>query len=105
MNQMRKRNQNRGIEKDLRLPTSHLGEVSHSWHFDFRPKGGPSFRFSVDSEAGKHIAAKGDAETFADAWRSAIRRGHTDPHLMLRPTLEEKRRAEKECHYVLMLIP
>jgi integrase len=46
-----------------------------SWHFNFKPKGGPSYRFSVDSEVGKHIEAKGDAEALADEWRSAIRTG------------------------------
>jgi hypothetical protein len=48
---------------------------SASWHFNFKPKGGQAFRFSVDSEAGKHIEAKGDAEALADNWRSAIRAG------------------------------
>lgn len=50
-------------------------KCGHSWHFNFKPKGGLSYRFSVDSEVGKHIGAKGDAETLADGWRSQIRAG------------------------------
>jgi hypothetical protein len=48
-----------------------MGEVS----FNFKLKGGTSYRFSFDAEAGKHIEAKTDAEALADGWRTAIRAG------------------------------
>ena len=75
MGQIRTRSQNRGLRKICGCPRRNWAKCSHSWHFNFKPKGGPSFRFSVDSEAGKHIASKGDAEALADVWRPAIRAG------------------------------
>ena len=66
---------NRGIRKICECPRRNWAKCPHSWHFNFKPKGGPSYRFSVDSEAGKHIEAKGDAEGLADTWRSRIRAG------------------------------
>jgi integrase len=75
MGQIRKRSQNRGLRKVCGCARRTWAKCSHSWHFNFKPKGGPSYRFSVDSEAGEHIAAKTKAEALADGWRTAIRAG------------------------------
>ncbi len=75
MGQTRKRQHNRGLRKICECPRRTWAKCPHSWHFNFKPKGGPSFRFSVDSEAGKHIEYKSDAETLAESWRSQIRAG------------------------------
>jgi integrase len=74
---MKTRHHNRGLRKVCGCARRTWAKCPHSWHFNFKPKGGASYRFSVDSEApdGKHVAAKGDAETLADGWRSAIRAG------------------------------
>jgi integrase len=72
---MTTRNRNRGLRKICGCPRRTWAKCPHSWHFNFKPKGGPAFRFSVDTEAGKHIEAKGDAEALADKWRDAIREG------------------------------
>jgi hypothetical protein len=69
------RHANRGLRKICGCPRRTWAKCPHSWHFNFKPKGGPAFRFSVDSEAGKHIESKGDAEALADDWRSQIRAG------------------------------
>jgi integrase len=71
----RSRHQNRGLRKICGCARRKWAKCGHSWHFNFKPKGGPSFRFSVDSEIGKHIEAKTEAEALADGWRSAIRSG------------------------------
>ncbi len=75
MSDKRKRHQNHGLRKICDCPRRTWAKCPHSWHFNFKPKGGAAFRFSVDSEAGKHIADKGTAEALADSWRSAIRAG------------------------------
>src|SRR5688572_9501466 len=75
MGQIRKRSHNRGLHKVCDCARRTGAKCPHSWHFNFKPKGGPAVRFSVDSEAGKHIAAKGDAENLAHDWRTAIRNG------------------------------
>src|SRR5687767_5182963 len=75
MGQIRKRQPNRGLRKICDCPRRTWAKCPHPWHFNFKPKGGPSYRFSVDSQAGKHIESKGDAEALADTWRTAIRDG------------------------------
>jgi integrase len=71
----RTRHSNRGLRKICGCPRRTWAKCPHSWHFNFKPKGGPGYRFSVDSEAGEHIASKTEAEGLADGWRSAIRAG------------------------------
>lgn len=66
---------NRGVRKICGCARRQWAKCPHSWHFNFKMKGGPAYRFSIDSEAGKHIAAKADAEALADGWRSQIRSG------------------------------
>lgn len=70
------RHQNRGLRKVCGCARRTWAKCPHSWHFNFKVKGGASYRFSVDSEAGKHIESKTDAEGLADGWRTAIR-NHT----------------------------
>ena len=69
------RHTNRGLRKVCGCPRRTWAKCPHSWHFNFKPKGGPAVRFSVDTEAGKHIAAKADAENLAHDWRNEIRDG------------------------------
>src|SRR5688500_18461281 len=69
------RHHNRGLRKMCACPRRIWPKCAHSWHFNFKPKGGPSYRFSVDTEAGKHIESKTEAEALADGWRTAIRNG------------------------------
>src|SRR5688500_15850696 len=70
-----KRHTNRGLRKICRCPRRSWAKCPHSWHLNFKPKGGQAFRFSVDSQAGKDIEGKTDAEALADGWRTAIRDG------------------------------
>jgi integrase len=69
------RHQNRGLRKVCGCARRTWAKCPHSWHFNFKPKGGPNYRFSVDTEAGKHIESKTEAEALADTWRTAIREG------------------------------
>jgi integrase len=75
MGQIRKRQQNRGLRKICGCARRVWAKCGHSWHFNFKVRGGQIYRFSVDSEAGKHIESKTDADALADSWRSAIRAG------------------------------
>jgi integrase len=72
---MMRRHNNRGLRKVCECPRRTWAKCGHSWHFNFKPKGGPAFRFSVDTEAGKHIESKSDAENLAHDWRKEIRNG------------------------------
>jgi integrase len=69
------RHQNRGLRKVCSCPRRGWAKCPHSWHFNFKLPGGPSYRFSIDAEAGKHIDSKTQAEALADGYRIAIRAG------------------------------
>ena len=69
------RHHNNGLRKVCGCTRRAWAKCAHSWHFNFKPKGGPSYRFSVDTEAGEHVAGKTEAEALADAWRTQIRAG------------------------------
>jgi integrase len=69
------RHQNRGLRKVCGCARRAWAKCAHPWHFNFKVRGGPSYRFSVDVEAGKHITSKTVAEGFADGWRQQIREG------------------------------
>jgi integrase len=69
------RHRNNGLRKNCDCQRRHWPKCSHSWHFNFKPKGGAGYRFSIDSEAGKHIDSKTAAEALADGWRTQIRAG------------------------------
>ena len=66
---------NGGISKVCDCKRKVWAKCGHSWHFNFKVRGGPSYRFSVDTEAGKHIDSKTEANALADTWRTAIRAG------------------------------
>jgi integrase len=72
---MTTRHRNNGLRKTCDCPRRKWAKCQHSWKFNFKPKGGPAYRFAVDTEAGKHIEFKTDAEALADGWRKAIREG------------------------------
>ena len=63
--QMKTRHQNRGLRKICDCPRRSWAKCPHSWHFNFKPKGGPSYRFSIDSELDRHIESKSEAEEIA----------------------------------------
>src|SRR5688572_25334888 len=75
MNSVRTRHRNHGLRKLCGCARRQWPKCSHSWYFNFKPKGGQGYRFSVDSEAGRHVVGKGEAETLADGWRAQIRSG------------------------------
>jgi integrase len=50
-------------------------KCSHSWYFSFKPKGLPRQRFSLDSEFGRHVDGKSEAEKLAVDIRSSINAG------------------------------
>ena len=69
------RHDNRGLRKRCGHPRRLWPKCPHSWYFNFKLRGGPAFRFSVDEETGTHIESKTEADALADSWRNAIRAG------------------------------
>ncbi len=60
------RHDKRGLRKRCGHPRRLWPKCPHSWYFNFKPGGGPPFRFSVDLQADRHIASKTEAEAMAD---------------------------------------
>lgn len=50
-------------------------KCAHAWHFNYKPKGGPSYRLSLDRELRRHIESKSEAVKEANNIRAAIDAG------------------------------
>jgi hypothetical protein len=72
---MSTRHQNNGLRKKCGCPRRTWPKCSHDWHFNFKPRGGQPWRFSLDVELGRRIASKGEAETEAAKIRAEILAG------------------------------
>jgi integrase len=70
-----KRHANKGLRKLCDCARRTWAKCPHSWYLNFKPKGGPSYRLSLDKEAGKHLESKTDADTEAERIRREIRAG------------------------------
>ncbi len=72
---MSPRARHHGIKKICDCRSSRWPKCSHPWHFWYKPRGGPRYRFSLDLELGRHVASKTEAEQIATDIRSAINAG------------------------------
>jgi integrase len=70
-----KRHSNNGLRKICDCPRRNWPKCSHDWHFNYKPRGGKPWRFSLDVEIGRRIENKGEAEKLANDIRSAINAG------------------------------
>jgi hypothetical protein len=77
----RTRHRNGGLRKRCECPRKVWPKCPHSWFLNFRPKGGPHYRLSLDREVGRHIDSKTEAIAEAERIRTAIRNGafHREP--------------------------
>lgn len=71
----RKRHQNKGLRKNCDCPRRTWAKCSHAWHFNFKPRGGKDYRFSLDKHFNRHIDSKSEAEDLAADLRKQIRAG------------------------------
>ena len=71
----RARHRNGGLRKRCGCPRKVWPKCAHDWHFNFKPRGGSAWRFSLDVEAGRRIDSKTDAERLAGDIRAAINAG------------------------------
>lgn len=69
------RTRNHGLRKLCACPRAKWSKCPHETHFNFKPKGGPSYRFSLDRELGRRIKSREEAEREAEKIRVAIREG------------------------------
>jgi hypothetical protein len=67
--------QHHGLRKRCRCKRKDWPKCSHSWHLNFKPRGGLPYRLSLDREVGRHIDSKSEALTEAERIRQAIRGG------------------------------
>jgi integrase len=69
----RTRHRNGGLRKRCECPRKVWPKCPHSWFLNFRPKGGPHYRLSLDREVDRHIDSKTEAIAEAERIRTAIR--------------------------------
>ncbi len=72
------RHRNGGLRKRCGCPRARWAKCPHGWHFSFQWRG-RRYRVSLDTETGRHIDSKTEAEEAADRLRQAIRRGTFQP--------------------------
>jgi len=72
---MWKRHRNNGLRKLCDCSRRNWPKCAHAWYFNFKPRGGPAYQFSLDVEIGRHVESKEDAKTAADHFRDQIRAG------------------------------
>ena len=72
---MSPRGRNFGLRKVCDCGRSRWAKCVHAWNFNFKPRGGPPYRFSLDAELGRHISSKTEAEHEATRIKAAILAG------------------------------
>ncbi len=72
---MKPRHNNGGLRKVCGCPRRTWAKCPHSWYFNFKPRGGASYRFSLDKHFNRHVDSKSEAEDLAADLRKAIRAG------------------------------
>ena len=66
---------NNGLRKLCNCTRRNWPKCSHAWYFNFKPRGGSAYQFSLDAELGDHVASKEAAKVEADRIRNQIRAG------------------------------
>src|SRR5947207_14627386 len=56
------RYRNHGLRKKCGCPRTAWPTCPHSFHFNFKPRGGRHWRFSLDAEIGRHIGSTTEAQ-------------------------------------------
>ena len=72
---MSDRHRNRNLFKRCDCPRRTWARCPHSWWTNFKPKGGPAYRISLDKHAGEHVDRKAAAEDLATTIKTAIQKG------------------------------
>jgi hypothetical protein len=89
---------NNGLRKICGCRRANWPRCSHTWHFNFKARGGPPYRFSLDAELGRHIDSKTEAETEATKIRLAILGGSFERASDRRA--REKREADERAQHI-----
>ena len=69
------RHSNNGLRKICDCSRRRWAKCPHDWHFNFKPRGGRAWRFSLDVELGRRLKNKEEAQAEAENIRVAIRAG------------------------------
>jgi integrase len=72
---MATRQHNDGLRKICTCARHKWPKCSHPWHFNYKPRGGPAWRFSLDAELGRRLKGRTEAETEATRIRNEINSG------------------------------
>jgi integrase len=72
---------NGGLRKRCGCPRRNWAKCPHGWHLNYKPKGGPHYRLSLDREAGRPVRNKTEAIGLAESIRTAIREKRFRPVL------------------------
>jgi integrase len=71
----RTRHRNSGLRKRCGCSRKVWPKCPHSWFLNFKPRGGPPYRLSLDRELGRRVESKSEAKAAATMIRAAILAG------------------------------
>jgi integrase len=71
----------------------------HNWYFNFKPKGGPHYRFCLDGEIGRHLESKSEAENESTRIRAAILAGTFERAADKRAREQREAEARREAEF------
>jgi integrase len=69
------RQRNNGLRKLCGCARRNWPKCAHAWYFNFKPRGGIAYQFSLDVEIGMHLKTKEAAQAEVDRIRNEIRAG------------------------------
>lgn len=69
------RHHNAGIRKICGCSRRNWPKCTHPWHFNYKPRGGQPYRFSIDAEIGRRVKDKTEAQQLAKGYRDTINAG------------------------------
>lgn len=72
---MATRQHNDGLRKLCACQRRGWAKCAHPWHFNYKPRGGKAWRFSLDAELGRRLKGRTEAETEATRIRNEINDG------------------------------
>src|SRR5579864_7054261 len=94
---MSPRSRHHGVRKLCDCGVRQWPKCPHNWYFNFKPKGGPHYRFCLDGEIGRHVESKSEAENESTRIRAAILAGTFERAVDKRAREQREAEARREA--------
>ena len=73
-----RRHHNNGLRKVCGCARRTWAKCPHAWYFNYKPRGGQAYRFSLDKHTGRHVDSK-SARALFSTYLVAVVNGSASP--------------------------